>query len=898
MNTSAVFGFCNTLMEVIEKEKPTHIAVVFDPREEKSERNETFADYKANRQEMPEDIRNSLPYIEKMIAGFRIPLLVVEGFEADDVIGTIARKAETEDFDVFIMSPDKDLAQLVTDRIKWYRPGRMGNPNEIFGPADVCRKFDIEHPLQVIDMLGLMGDAVDNIPGIPGVGEKTAQKLLKEFGSVENLLENRHKLTGKLREKVEEGFELALVSKRLATVITDVPIEFDEKSLELESPDPEILGDLFAELEFRRLYEKIFGGALQSGSSAPKTSSKPSVPDLFSESQTELSFEISTFKTLNDSGATYILCDSAEMRQQLIQEIRKAGSVCFDTETTNLDALDAEIVGLSLSVTEGKAYYIPFPADRTESIKILEEFREILEDESIGKTGQNMKYDILILGNYGIKVKGSLFDTMLAHYLLEPDLRHNMDYLAETYLHYSPVSIETLIGKKGKNQGNMRDVPLEQIVPYACEDADITLQLRRVFEPGLQETSTRRVFDEVEMPLMPVLAAMEREGIKVDTSTLADLSKEFETQARAYESEIYELAGTTFNIASPRQLGEILFDKLKLDSKAKKTKTGQYSTNEETLQKLSGKHPIIEKILDFREVQKLKSTYVDSLPQLIHPRTGRIHTSFNQAVAATGRLSSNNPNLQNIPIRTAKGREIRKAFVPRNEEFTLLSADYSQVELRIIAALSGEENMIEAFRSGIDIHTSTAARLYGIDVADVSREMRSKAKTVNFGIIYGISAFGLSQRVNISRTEAAEIIENYFRTYPNIKKYMQDQVDLARENGYVTTVMGRRRYLKDIHSANITVRGFAERNAINAPIQGSAADIIKLAMITIQKDLEQSGMKSRMLLQVHDELVFDCHLSETEKLKELVKDRMENALKLPVPLEVEMSTGKNWLDAH
>jgi len=899
MNTSATFGFTNTLLDVIQKRKPTHLAVVFDPKEEKSVRSENFLEYKANRQEMPEDIRNALPYIERMLDAFNIPLLVCEGYEADDVIGTMAQRAEKEGFKVYIMSPDKDLSQLVTENILWYRPGRMGNPDEVLGVAEVCKKFDVENPLQVIDLLGLMGDAVDNIPGIPGVGEKTAQKFIKEFGSVEGLLANTDKLKGKMKEKVEAGAEMALLSKQLATVILDAPCVWDEESLVISAPDKEKVTNLFAELEFRNMNKRVFGEDLSAGvKAAPAKAGNPAQVDMFAEVVVvEETVEISTFKTIADTNAAYTIVDT-EADMQALATRMMAEDYCFDTETTSTDGLVAEIVGLSVSFTPGEAFYVPFPADRAEATQRLQIFKPALENTARTKTGQNTKYDIGILDNYGIKVSGPLFDTMLAHYLIEPDLRHGMDFLAETYLHYTPVSIETLIGKKGKGQGTMRDVPVEQVAPYACEDADITLQLRQVFEPVLTETETRHVFDTVEMPLVPVLSAMEREGVRVDTAVLADLSARFADDAVAAEKAIFESAGMEFNIASPKQLGEILFDRLKLDPKAKKTKTGQYSTNEETLSKLAGKHEIIDHILDYREVQKLKSTYVDALPQLIHPLTGRIHTDFNQAVAATGRLSSANPNLQNIPIRTEKGREIRSAFVPRNEEFTLLSADYSQVELRIIAALSEETNMIDAFRSKIDIHTATAARLYGVDAAAVTRDMRSAAKTVNFGIIYGISAFGLSQRVNISRTEAAEIIESYFRSYPNIKKYMSDNVNLAREYGYVKTITGRRRYLKDITSANFTVRGFAERNAINAPIQGSAADIIKKAMIDIHAEMKHRDLKSKMLLQVHDELVFDCHLSETDELKALVREKMENAVTLAVPLEVEMNTGSNWLEAH
>lgn len=900
-NTSAMFGFTNTLLEVIKKENPSHIAVVFDPADEKSERTTDFAAYKAHRQEMPEDIRNSIPYIQQIIEAFNIPLLVVEGYEADDVIGTIAQKAEKAGFTVYIMSPDKDLAQLVTNKILWYRPGRMGNPTEVFGVEDVCKKFEIENPLQVIDLLGLMGDSADNIPGIPGVGEKTAQKFIKEFGSVEGLLANVDKLSGKMKEKVEQGAELAVISKKLATVILDVPIELDEKSLELETPNAEKLKDIFAELEFRNMYERVMGQPLNSGISAKTTEPAASQPDLFGDSgagQSSFDFGVSEYRTYNASEVKYTLCNDEIAISTLIQKMTTAAHFCFDTETTGISALHAQIVGLSVAFQPGEAFYVPFPQNFEEAKSLLTKFKPAFENTASTKIGQNIKYDIAILGNYGIQVLGPLFDTMLAHYLMEPDQRHNMDFLAQTYLHYTPISIETLIGKKGKDQGNMRDVPFDAIVPYACEDADITYQLWQKFEPELLKIEVNEVFQRAEMPLVPVLADMEREGITVDKATLKVLSDKMAEEIMTLESEIHTLAGVHFNIASPKQLGDVLFEHLKLDKKAKKTKTGQYSTNEETLSKLLGTHEIIQKILDYREIQKLKSTYIDALPLLVDEKTGRVHTSYNQAVAATGRLSSNNPNLQNIPNRTTKGREIRKAFIPRNAEFCLLSADYSQVELRIIAALSNEENMIEAFREGIDIHTATAAKIYGISISEVTREMRGKAKMVNFGIIYGISAFGLAQRLGISRTESASIIEGYFRQYPRIKAYMSEQIQFARDNGYVKTILGRRRYLKDITSANVTVRGFAERNAINAPIQGSAADIIKLAMINIHREMKIRNMQSHMLLQVHDELVFDCHKTEVEALSALVREKMENAITLQVPLSVELNTGPTWLDVH
>lgn len=895
MNTSAIFGFANSLLDVIQNRKPTHLAVVFDPGEEKSVRSENFLEYKAHRQEMPEDIKNSIPYIERLLDALNIPLLVCEGYEADDVIGTLAKKAEKEGFKVFIMSPDKDLSQLVTENILWYKPGRMGSPDEILGVKEVCEKFGVENPLQVIDLLGLMGDTADNIPGIPGVGEKTAVKFLKEFGSVEGLLANTDKLTGKMKEKVEQGAELALLSKQLATVMLDAPVEWNEEALRIEGFNKEKTKALFAELEFRNLNKRLFGDELNSGLKSGPHQGQNAQAGLFDD--VPEAQEISAYQTIESAQPDYRAVTTPEEMENLAKRMMRE-DFCFDTETTSTDTLSAELVGLAVSFKPGQAFYVPFPPDRQETLSILNIFRPALENPDRLKTAQNIKYDLGVLANYGIRVAPPMFDTMLAHYLLEPDMRHGMDFLAQTYLHYNPVSIETLIGKKGKDQGNMRDVPLEKIVPYACEDADITLQLKNLFGPGLDETETRSVFETVEMPLVPVLSAMEREGVKVDTDVLKKLSGRFTQEAEHTEKLIFEAAGREFNISSPKQLGEILFDRLKLDPKAKKTKTGQYSTNEETLSKLSGKHPIIDLIFNYRELQKLKSTYVDSLPQLIHPLTGRIHTEFNQAVASTGRLSSANPNLQNIPVRTERGKEIRSAFVPRNEDYLILSADYSQVELRIIASLSGETNMIEAFRNQMDIHTATAARLYGIDPSEVTRDQRSAAKTVNFGIIYGISAFGLSRRVNISRTEAAEIIENYFKTYPNIKKYMNESVEYARRHGFVKTITGRRRYLKDIHSANATVRGFAERNAINAPIQGTAADIIKLAMINIHTEIEKRGLRSRMILQVHDELVFDCRRDETEEMIKLVREKMETAVTLEVPLEVETGVGENWLAAH
>lgn len=896
LNTSAMFGFTTGLYDMIRTEKPTHVGVVFDPAEEKSERSEVFEFYKANRQEMPEDIRISIPYIVKILGALHIPCLVVEGYEADDVVGTLAKQAEALDFYTYMMTSDKDYGQLVTRRTFWYRPGRMGSPSEVLGIEEVCKKFQVENTAQVIDILGLMGDAVDNIPGIPGVGEKTAQKLIQEFGSIENMLANTHTIKGKLREKVEQNAEMALMSKKLATIITDVPIDIDEEQLRLRDPDREKLKELFAELEFRTLSERILGESLNAGS----TQKPQGQMGLFdSVSEAEESPDVQEFKKLTDIEHQYFVVDDPNWRKDLLEVLLQQQEVCIDTETTDIEALNASIVGISFCYRPHQAFYIPLPADnREEARKILNEFLPFFHHEGITKIGQNIKYDLTVLSNYQIRVKGNIFDTMLAHYVIQPDLRHNMDFLSETYLHYKPIATEEIIGPKGKNQKNMKDVEVPVVAEYCNEDTDVTLQLKKMFQPMLDQTNTRKVFEEVEMPIVPVLAAMEAEGIRIDTALLKSLSDELAVLIEKTDREVQELAGVPFNSSSPKQLGEILFDHLKLDAKAKKTRTGQYSTNEETLQKLAGKHPIIEKILELREIQKLKSTYVDALPALINPRTGRVHTSFNQAVAATGRLSSNNPNLQNIPIRTERGREIRKAFIPRDESCTILSADYSQVELRIIAELSKETHMIEAFRHGMDIHTATAARVFGVSPEEVTKEMRGKAKMVNFGIIYGISPFGLAQRLNIPRGEAAEIIDNYFTQYPGIRKYMDAQINFAREMGYVETIMGRRRYLKDINSANFTVKGFAERNAINAPIQGSAADIIKLAMIRIHHDMQEQQMKSRMVLQVHDELVFDASLDELEPLQQIVRERMENAVIMEVPLVVEMSTGNNWLEAH
>ncbi|MES2396945.1 MAG: DNA polymerase I, partial [Bacteroidota bacterium] len=929
VNTSAVLGFTNTLLEVLKKEKPSHIAVVFDTSEP-TVRHVEFAEYKAGREAMPEDLSASIPYIIKLIEGFNIPVLYSNGYEADDVIGTLAKKAELQGFTTYMMTPDKDFGQLVSDNIFIYKPARLGNGMEIMGVKEVCKKWDIQNVNQLIDILGLMGDKVDNISGIPGVGEKTAIQLVKDFGSIENLIQNTDKLKGKLKEKVEEHKEKAIQSKWLATIICDVPIEFNEEALKMEEPNREVLKELFTELEFRRLAEQMGLGFSPINSSptlpvvegtplkstAPKKTN-PNQVDMFAveEAVITLEQEVVTEIYVDETGTgaqsgvsllkidqvphTYHLIDSKEKREQLIAELNKQSEICFDTETTGLDVNQAELVGLSFAFKTSEAYYIPFPADFNEAKLLVNEFKPLFENETITKIGQNIKYDLAILKRYDIEIKGKLFDTMVAHFLIQPDMRHNMNVLAETYLNYSPVSIETLIGKKGKEQLGMRSVPIEEIKEYAGEDADITLQLKNIFDPMLVDAQIKKLFDEIEIPLIPVLAAMEAEGIALDKNALNELSVELKKDILIMEAEIQALAGTTFNVSSPKQVGQILFEVLKIVEKPKKTKTGQYATGEDVLIKLVAKHEIVGKILDYRELVKLKNTYVDTLPELVNPRTGRIHTSYNQVVAVTGRLSSDNPNLQNIPIRTERGREIRKAFIPRDENYILLSADYSQIELRIIAELSKDEGMIEAFLSGQDIHKATAAKVYNVSLEEVTPDMRRNAKMVNFGIIYGISAFGLAERLNIPRKEAGAIIENYFSKYPGIKTYMDENIEIARERGYVETIMGRRRYLRDINSSNHTVRGYAERNAINAPIQGSAADMIKIAMINIHKDFKDQNLRSKMLLQVHDELVFDVWKEELDMVKSIVENRMKNAItSLNVPMEVGMGVGKNWLEAH
>ena len=885
LNTSAILGFANTLLEILKKEKPTHLGVAFDTMAP-TQRHEDFAEYKANREKMPEGLAASIPYVKKLLDALEIPVLFVDGYEADDVIGTLAKQAEKKGFITYMMTPDKDFGQLVSEKILMYKPARGGNKAEVWGPKEVCERYGIQRPEQFIDILGLWGDAVDNIPGVPGIGEKTAARLIAQFGSIENLLENTRQLKGKLRENLEKYADQALVSKQLATILVDVPLPFEPEKLKMGAPDHEALKKLFDELEFHTFAKRFFTWlSMQSTEGSYKQG------ELFDTAGDEI-------KTIQTTPHTYHLTDTPEKMKALAGELKKLDSFCFDTETTGLDPHTAEIVGISFSWKPQEAFYVPLPENYHHATRQLSVFKDVLENEKIEKTGQNIKYDISVLRWYDVVVKGKFFDTMIAHYLLEPDHRHNMDYLSETYLHYQPVPIESLIGKRGKKQGNMRDVPLEIIKEYAAEDADVTLQLRQVFEPRLKETGTEKLFREIEMPLVPVLAAMEAEGVKIDTKTLARFGEELSVDIALMEREIYEMAGMEFNIASPKQLGEVLFERLKLSSKPKKTKTGQYSTGEDVLAKLAYRHPIVEKILEYRSLTKLKSTYVDSLPKLVAERDGRIHTSYNQAVAATGRLSSNNPNLQNIPIRTERGREIRKAFVPRNKDYILLAADYSQIELRIIAHLSKDKAMIDAFRKGLDVHAATASRVYGVPVEQVSKEMRRHAKTVNFGIIYGISAFGLSERLKIPRREAAEIIQSYFEKYPGIHQYMEKTIAFAREHGYVETLLGRRRYLNDIRSANSVVRSYAERNAINAPIQGSSADMIKIAMIRIFNEMQRRNMKSKMILQVHDELVFDAHKEEVEVLKILVNDKMKDALPLDVPVIVDINTGDNWLEAH
>ncbi|MBL1410538.1 DNA polymerase I [Sphingobacterium faecale] len=900
LNTGAIMGFTNTLLDVLKNQNPSHIAVVFDTAAP-TNRHIEFEAYKANRQEMPEDLSKSIPYVFKLIEGFNIPLITKDGYEADDIIGTLAKEAEKEGFTVYCMTPDKDFGQLVSENIFIYKPARMGNGAEVQGVPEILEKWEITDVSQVIDILGLWGDAVDNIPGIPGIGEKTAKKLIQEFGSVEGIIANSDKLKGKQKENVINYAEQGLISKKLATILLDVPVKLDEEQLQVQPPNKDILEPLFAELEFRTLGKRVFGEEFSVGDATSKATSGQmdlfaSEPMLVEDNTSAPS--VGPNSTIKDTDHTYILVESIEEIKDLVAALSKQQKICFDTESTGVDPLLADIVGLSFSFEKGKAYYVPTPSDREQALDIVAHFKTVFENSAIQKIGQNLKYDILLLSRYNITVQGDLFDTMLAHYLIDPDTRHGMDILAETYLGYTPISITELIGNKGKNQGNMRDVPVEQAKEYAAEDADITWQLYETFAPLLSETATQELAEKVEFPLVYVLSEMEKNGVKINIDTLKVFSQSLETDIATLEQRIYEKTGVQFNIASPKQLGEVLFDKLQLDPKAKKTKTGQYKTGEEVLLALAHKSDIVQDILDFRQYQKLKSTYVDALPNLINPETGLIHTSYNQAVAATGRLSSTNPNLQNIPIRTEKGREVRKAFVPRSEDHIILSADYSQIELRIMAELSQDENMLEAFTLGHDIHKATAARVYGVQLEEVTPDQRRNAKAVNFGIIYGQSAFGLSQNLGISRKEAAEIIDQYFTQYKGIKNYMSKAVESAKEKGYAETILKRRRYLRDINSANMTVRGFAERNAINAPIQGSAADMIKIAMIRIQKDIEDQKLIGKMIMQVHDELVFDVPKKEIDAFKQIITERMTKAIELRVPIVVEIGEGSNWLAAH
>ncbi len=921
LDTSAIMGFMNSLLDVIKRERPDHLAVCFDKGGSVA-RKEAYPEYKANRDATPDAIKIAVPYIESILKAMHIPIMVKEGFEADDVIGTLAKQAEKEGYQVFMVTPDKDFAQLVSENIFMYRP-MFGGGYETWGIPEIQKKFEVERPEQVIDYLGMMGDASDNIPGLPGVGDKTAKKFIKAYGSMEGLLANTHELKGKMKEKVEGAKELGILSKQLATIMLDVPVEFHEEDFEMSHPNMEAVTEIFQELEFRRMIVNFTNTFAETTSNNTKDKSE-GIPlqrgtegDVSKVDKTQPSAGQGQFSLFGGDGEPSSETISHSSRNTIantehfyqsvqpgigtklfLQSLMKQSSVCFDTETTGLNPITAELVGIAFSWEVGKGFFLPFPEDKKEAQELIEMLRPFFEDATIEKIGQNLKYDIKVLAKYNVSVKGKLFDTMLAHYLINPDMRHNMDVLSETYLNYTPVSITELIGKKGKNQLSMREVPLDKITEYAVEDADITLQLKEHFEKELGEANIQKLFDEIEIPLLRVLAQMELEGINLDVDFLKSLTSDLDKDIKNLISKIFDAAGEEFNIASPKQLGVILFEKMKLVEKPKKTKTGQYSTAEDVLSYLAKDHDIIKDILEYRGLAKLKSTYVDTLPKQVEPITGRVHTDYMQTVAATGRLSSNNPNLQNIPIRTERGRQVRKAFIPRNEDYILLAADYSQIELRIIAALSKEENMIEAFKNGEDIHASTAAKVFDVPIAEVTKEQRSNAKTVNFGIIYGVSAFGLSNQTDLSRKEAKELIETYYKTYPKLRNFMSEQVNFARENGYVQTVLGRRRYLNAINASNAIVRGAAERNAVNAPIQGSAADIIKIAMINIHKKLEEGNYKSKMLLQVHDELVFDIYKPELEELKSLIKTEMENAYHLSVNLDVDIGLGENWLEAH
>jgi len=911
MDTSAIMGFMNSLLDVIKRERPDHLAVCFD-KGGSADRVEMYTEYKANRDETPEGIKTAIPYIHEILKAMHIPIIEKEGFEADDIIGTLSRQAQDEGYKVFMVTPDKDFGQLVSENIFMYRPARMGNGIEIWGIPEIQKRFGVQRPEQVIDYLGMMGDASDNIPGLPGVGDKTAKKFLNQFDSLEGLLANTDQLKGKMKEKVVANAELGRLSRKLAEIKVDCEVDFNADDYEMCEPDAEKVQEIFEELEFRRLKDqfiKIFSGEVESVAQVTST------PTAKKEAKVAGSGQFTLFggdpseagATIKDSNSRKTLAEVAHFYQSVagqmnmdlfLKKLMQQPSVCFDTETTSLNPLDAELVGIAFSWQAGKGFYLPFSENKEDVTALLEQLKPFFESETIEKVGQNLKYDIKVMQNYGIQVKGKLFDTMLAHYLINPDMRHNMDVLSETYLNYTPISITDLIGKKGKNQLSMRDIPLKKQTEYAVEDADVTFQLAAHFRPELKAANTQKLFEEIELPLLRVLAAMESEGINLDKDFLGSLSEDLNDDIKSLENKIYEAAGQEFNIGSPKQLGEILFDKMKLVDKPKKTKTGQYSTAEDVLSYLAKDHDIIQNVLDYRGLAKLKSTYVDALPEQVHVKTGRVHTDYMQTVAATGRLSSNNPNLQNIPIRTERGRQVRKAFVPRNEDYVLLAADYSQIELRIIAALSEEDTMIEAFKNGMDIHASTASKVFNVPIEEVTREQRSNAKTVNFGIIYGVSAFGLSNQTDLTRAESKELIDTYYKTYPKLRNYMGEQIDFARDNGYVQTVLGRRRYLKDINGSNQVVRGAAERNAVNAPIQGSAADIIKVAMINIHDKLVEGGYKTKMLLQVHDELVFDCYKPELEEMKAMIKSEMENAYTMIVPLDVEVGIGQNWLEAH
>jgi len=894
LNTSAILGFTNTLVEVLEKEKPSHIAVAFDPGGP-TFRNEIYEQYKAHREKMPEDIQLSIPYIQDIIKAFNIPMIGVEGYEADDVIGTLAYQAKDKDFETYMMTPDKDYGQLLTEKIYMYKPKRSGGEAELINEQKICEQFGIDNPRQIIDIMALWGDKSDNIPGAPGIGEKTAKKLIAHYGSVEKLYENINDLKGKQKENLMNHKHQVIISKKLVEIKLDVPTEINTSDIELRPPDEEKLTRLFQDLEFKTLAKRIFNKDV-----SQRSPREPLQQTMFGESDQTSSQPPETGKeTISSTDKDYQLTDTKEKRKKLIQTLKKLDEFCFDTETTSVNPHEAELVGIAISWQKDQAFFIPFPQDQKEAQQIAGEFRKVFEDDKIRKVGQNIKYDILVMGNYGIRVQGRLFDTMIAHYLLQPEQRHNLTILSEKYLNYTPISIEELIGKKGKNQRSMRSVPVKQITPYACEDADLTWQLGEILEKELKEHSLWKLAAEMEMPLIHVLIRMEVNGVTINEQELKQYAGELREELGSIEKKVHDMAGVDFNIDSPKQLGEVLFDRMKIVENPRKTRTKQYSTSEETLQQLSDKHPIIRKVLDYRSVRKLLSTYVEALPELIHPHTGKIHTSFNQAIAATGRLSSYNPNLQNIPIREERGRKIRKAFVPSDKDHILLAADYSQIELRIMAHMSGDPKLIDAFRNNLDIHSSTAARLFHLDkLEDVTQEQRRKAKTANFGIIYGISAYGLSQRLNIPRKEAKEIIDSYFNNFSRVKEYMDQRIEAAREKGYVETIWGRKRFLENINSRNATLRGMAERNAINAPIQGSAADIIKVAMLNIDQQLLRKKYQSKLILQVHDELIFDVYRPELKKLAQMVTDKMEHAHKLDVPLTVETGTGENWLEAH